>query len=55
MLNPDKNRDTVRLLKTGSIYCFGEVFKYYFTPLCILDTQYVLGEDAEKIVQETML
>ena len=55
MLNPDKNRDTVRLLKTGNIDCFEEIFKYYFTPLCTFATQYVSENDVEEVVQETML
>ena len=55
MLNPDSNIEIIRLLKTDSVDCFEEVFKYYFKPLCAFASQYVSGEDAEEVVQETML
>lgn len=55
MLNPDSNRKIIRLLKTDNIDCFEKVFKYYFKPLCAFASQYVSGEDAEEVVQETML
>ena len=55
MLNPDSNKEIIRLLKSNNIDCFEEVFKYYFKPLCAFASQYVSGEDAEEIVQETMM
>ncbi len=55
MLNPNTNIEIVRLLKSGDADCFEKVFKYYFKPLCAFASQYVSGEVAEGVVQETML
>ena len=55
MLNPNSNIEIIRLLKTGDTGCFEEVFKYYFKPLSAFASQYVSGEDAQEVVQETMM
>ena len=55
MLNPNSNIEIIRLLKTGNLECFEDVFKYYFKPLSAFATQYVSGDDAEEVVQETMM
>lgn len=55
MLNPNSNIDIVRLLKNDDIDCFEKVFKYYFKPLCAFASQYVSGEVAQEIVQDTMM
>lgn len=55
MLNSYSNIDIIRLLKAESVESFEQVFTYYFKPLCAFASQYVSGEDAQEIVQETML
>lgn len=55
MLNTSSNIEIVRLLKTGDTNSFEMVYKYYFKPLCAFASQYVSGEVAHGVVQETMM
>lgn len=55
MDNLQNNQETIRLLKTGGDVYFEVVYKYYFASLFSYATQYVEGEDAKEVVQDTML
>lgn len=55
MLEFNNSKDIVYQLKAGNEECFEEVFKYYFKPLSAFATQYVSGEVAQEIVQDTMI
>lgn len=55
MLESNNSKDIVYQLKAGCVECFEKVFKYYFKPLSAFATQYVSGEDAQEIVQDTMV
>lgn len=55
MLNSNSNIEIARLLKSGDTNCFESVFKYYFKPLSAFASQYVSGEVAQEIVQDTMI
>lgn len=55
MLESSNSKDIVYQLKAGNVKCFEEVFKYYFKPLSAFATQYVSGENAQEVVQDTMI
>lgn len=42
-------------LKSGDSRCFDEVYRCYYPALCSFASQYVSKEEAEGVVQETML
>ncbi|WP_287827446.1 RNA polymerase sigma-70 factor [Bacteroides sp.] len=51
----DKNGNIVNALRSNSHKCFQEVFDYYYAPLCAFSCRYVRVDEAEEIVQDTML
>ncbi len=55
MITTLDNEKTISLLKIDEGSHFEMVYKYYFAPLYAFATQYVAGEEAEEVVQDTML
>lgn len=55
MDNLKNNEETIRLLKTDNGEYFEIVYKHYFAPLYSFATQYIISEEAEGVVQDTML
>ncbi len=51
----ENERQTIIELRSGNTRMFDEVYRYYFKGLCSFASQYVSREDAEEIVQETMM
>lgn len=49
------NNDIVTRLKAGDIVCFENIYRRYFPALSSFASQYISVEDAESIVQDTML
>ncbi|RNC64311.1 RNA polymerase sigma-70 factor [Proteiniphilum sp. X52] len=54
-LDLENNEKTIRLLKEDDGVYFEGVYKHYFAPLYSFATQYLMREQAEEVVQETML
>lgn len=50
-----RNKDIITELKAGNIACFENIYREYFPALCSFASQYVSLEEAESIVQDTML
>lgn len=47
--------EIIKLLKDDDGTCFEKVYRHYFAPLYSFATQYLDGEEAEDVVQETMM
>ena len=55
MNNLNNNEKSVRLLKNDNGEYFEMVYKHYFAPLYSFATRYLVREEAQGVVQETML
>lgn len=51
----DNNKDVIAALNEGNETVFDEVYRYYFRGLCAFCSQYVTLDEAEEIVQDTMM
>jgi RNA polymerase sigma-70 factor (ECF subfamily) len=50
-----ENKDIINNLRSGSSEVFDSVYRIYFKGLCLFASQYINKEEAEEVVQETML
>ncbi|MDR1436601.1 MAG: RNA polymerase sigma-70 factor [Candidatus Symbiothrix sp.] len=51
----EDNKETINNLRSGNPDVFDTVYRNYFKSLCLFSSQYVSREEAEEVVQETML
>ena len=49
------NKKIASLVREGDEVCFDAVYRHYYKSLCAYASRYVSTEDAEEIVQDTML
>jgi RNA polymerase sigma-70 factor (ECF subfamily) len=51
----EDNKEIIENLRSGNSDVFASVYKFYFKGLCLFASQYISKEEAEEVVQETML
>lgn len=53
--NPDNNREIISQLRSGDEKCFDAIYRRYYKPLCTYASRFVAINQAEELVQDTMM
>jgi len=54
-INLENNNQLITNLRSGNEEVFDTVYRYYFKGLCSFASQYISREEAEEVVQDTMM